>query len=44
LLAKALPHWKKAQSTVIQKFGKKNCNDMLLDLSKIIKLTGYIST
>jgi DNA-binding MarR family transcriptional regulator len=43
LLAKALPHWEKAQSTVIQKFGKKNCNDMLLDLSKIIKLTGYIS-
>ena len=44
LLAKALPHWEKAQSTVIQKFGKENCNDMLLDLSKIIKLTGYITT
>ena len=44
LLAKALPLWEKAQSTVVKKFGKKNCNDMLLDLSKIIKLTGYITT
>ena len=44
LLATALPLWEKAQSTVVKKFGKKNCNDMLLDLSKIIKLTGYITT
>lgn len=41
LLAKAFPLWEKAQSTVIEKFGKENCNGMLLDLSKIIKLTGY---
>ena len=44
LLATALPLWEKAQSTVVKKFGKKNCNDILLDLSKIIKLTGYITT
>jgi DNA-binding MarR family transcriptional regulator len=44
LLAKALPLWEKAQSTIIEKFGKENCNDMLLELPKIIKLTGYIPT
>lgn len=41
LLAKALPLWEKAQGNVTEKFGKENCNHMLLGLSKIIKLTGY---
>lgn len=41
LLAKAFPLWEKAQRTVIQKFGNNDYNDMLSELSKIIKLTEY---
>ena len=41
LLAKALPLWEKAQSTLMEKFGKANCNNILLDLSKIGKFTAH---
>jgi DNA-binding MarR family transcriptional regulator len=41
LLAKAFPLWEKAQRTVIQKFGNNDYNDMLSELSKIIKLIEY---
>jgi hypothetical protein len=43
-LAKAFPLWEKAQRIVIEKFGNDNYNEMLSELSKIIKLTGYIAT
>ena len=41
LLAKAFPLWKKAQNIIMEKFGNDNYNDMLSELSKMIKLTDY---
>lgn len=38
ILSKALSLWEKAQLTLAERFGKENCNDMLLELSKLIRL------
>ena len=40
LLSKALPRWEKAQRNVTESFGKENSNHLLLELSRIIKISG----